>query len=107
MEIFSVKLEKKVGNFLPEVAQLVELAEQHFVGGNHLSPPQGTPTDAAWSTTKQLVGDITSPLCTGPDIAADAEAAAPGIGQGCNLGRSIRLLCEKTLPDLNSRTLSN
>ena len=59
MEIFSVKLVKKVGNFLREVVQLAELAELHFVDGDNLPPPQGTPTDVMAPTSKQLVGDVT------------------------------------------------
>ena len=98
-----MKLVKKVGNFLREVAQLVGLAEQHFIGADHLLPPQGTPSNVMAPTAKQLVGDVKSQLCTGPDIAADFEAAA----QVCKLGRSIRLLCEQTLPDLHSRNLRN
>ena len=102
-----MKLVKKVGNFLREVAQLAELAEPYFIGAYHLLPPQGTPSNVMAPTAKQLVkqlvGDVKLPLCTGPDIAADFEAAA----QVCKLGRSIRLLCEQTLPDLHSRNLRN
>ena len=97
-----MKLVKKVGNFLRELAQLAELAETHFIGADHLLPPQGIPNDVMAPTAKQLVGDVTSPLCTGLYIAADADAVA----LACKLGRSIRLLCEQTLPDLHSRTLS-
>jgi len=71
-----MKLVKKVGDFLREVAQLSELAEPHLIGAYHLLPPQRTPTDVVTPTAKQLVGDVTSPLCTGPDIATDAKAAA-------------------------------
>ena len=76
-EIFCMKLVKKIGNFLREVAQLAKLAKSHLVAANQLLPPQCTPTNVVTPTTKQLVGDFTSPLCTGPDIAAIAEAAAP------------------------------
>ena len=54
-----MKLVKKVGNFLREVVQLAELAELHFVDGDNLPPPQGTPTDVMAPTSKQLVGDVT------------------------------------------------
>ena len=77
LEIFCMKLVKKIGNFLREVAQLAKLAESHLVGAYHLLPPQHTPTYVVTPTTKQLVGDFTSSLCTGPDIATDAEAEAP------------------------------
>ena len=76
LEIFCMKLVKKIGNFLREVAQLAKLAEAHLVGAYHLLPPQHTPTYVVTPTTKQL-GDFTSSLCTGPDIATDAEAEAP------------------------------
>ena len=68
---------KKIGNFLREVVQLAKLAESHLVGANQLLPPQCTPTDVVTPTTKQLVGDFTSLLCTDPDIATDAKAEAP------------------------------
>ena len=76
-EIFCVKLMKKMGDFLQEAAQLTELAEQHLVSADHLLPPQRTPTNIVTPTAKQMVGDITSPLCTGRDIATDAEEATP------------------------------
>ena len=68
---------KKTDDFLRGLAQLTELAEPHLVGADHLLPPQRTPTDVVAPAAKQLVGNLTSPLCTGRDIATDAEAAAP------------------------------
>ena len=76
-EIFCMKPVKKTDDFLRGLAQLTELAEPHLVGADHLLPPQRTPTDIVTPTAKQPVVDVTSQLCTCPDIATDAEAAAP------------------------------
>ena len=67
---------KKVGYFLREVAQLVVNAEPHSAGADHLLPPQRTPSAVVTPTTSQIVCDLTPPLRTGPDIAADAQTAA-------------------------------
>ena len=66
---------EKVGNFLREVFYLAMLTEPHILREG-LLPPQRAPTAVVSPTTTQMVGDLTPPLRTGPDIAADAEAAA-------------------------------
>jgi hypothetical protein len=71
-----VKLVEEIGNFLWEIAKLAMLTEPHLVSADHLLPPQCTPTDVASSASSQMVGDLTPPLSSGPDIAADAQAAA-------------------------------
>ena len=75
-EIFCMKLVKKVGDFLREVAQLSELAEPHLIGADHLLPPQRTPTEVVFPTSLQMMGDLTQLQGSGPDIAADTKAAA-------------------------------
>ena len=62
-----MKLVKKVGDFLRDVTQLVKCQP---------SPVTSAHPNQCFDATKHLVGDVTQPLCTGPDIAADAEAAA-------------------------------
>ena len=52
------------------------LSEQHLVGADHLLPPQRTPTEVVVPTSSQMVGDLTPLQGPGPDIAADAKAAA-------------------------------
>jgi hypothetical protein len=75
-KVIGVKLVEEVGNFLREVAQLAVLTKPHLVGADHLLPPQRTPTDVMGPASSQMMGDLTPPLRPGPDIAADAQAAA-------------------------------
>ena len=51
--------------FFGEVAQPAELPEQHLVSAHHLLSP-----------ALKMVSDFTLELCSGPDIAEHAEAAA-------------------------------
>jgi hypothetical protein len=67
---------EEIGNFLRKAAQLAVLIEPHLVGADHLLPPQRTPANVASTASSQMVGDLTPPLRPGPDIAADAQAAA-------------------------------
>jgi hypothetical protein len=75
-KVIGVKLVEIIRNFLWEVAKLTVLAEPHLVGANHLLPSQRTPTDVSGPTSPQMVGDLTPPLRSGPDIAANAKATA-------------------------------
>jgi len=75
-EVASMKLEEEVCNFLREVAQFTELAEPHLISAHHLLPPQRPPTNIVLPPTSKMVGDLTPALRSGPNIAADAEAAA-------------------------------
>jgi len=75
-KVISVKLVEEIGNFLREIAQLAVLTETHLVGANHLLPSQRTPANISSTASSQMVGDLTPPLRSGPDIAADAQAAA-------------------------------
>ena len=71
-----MKLVQENRNFFREQANLAVLSEQHLVGADHLLPPQRTPPEVVFPTSLQVVGDLTPPQGPGPDIAADAKAAA-------------------------------
>jgi hypothetical protein len=73
-KVIGVKLVEIIRNFLWEVAKLTVLAKPHLVGANHLLPSQRTPTDVSGPTSPQMVGDLTPPLRSGPDIAANAKS---------------------------------
>jgi hypothetical protein len=75
-EVVGKKLVEKVCYFLREVTQLAVFAKTHSVCADHLLPPQSSPTTVVLPTTMQTMGDFTSPLRTGPDIASDAQTAA-------------------------------
>ena len=75
-EVVGEKLVEKVCYFLREVTQLAVCAKTHSVCADHLLPPQSSPTTVVLPTTVQTMGDFTSPLRTGPDIASDAQTAA-------------------------------
>ena len=81
-EVASIKLVEEVCNFLREVAQFTELAEPHLISAHHLLPPQRPPTNIVLPPTSKMVGDLTPALRSGPNIAADAEAAALIRGSG-------------------------
>ena len=67
---------EEVGNLFGEVAQLAVLAKPYLVGAYHLLPPQRPPANVVITPSSKMVGDLTPPLSTGPDIASDAQAAA-------------------------------
>ena len=67
---------QEICNIFREEANLAVLFEQHLVCADHLLPPQRTPTEVVFPTSSQVVGDLTPPQGPGPDIAADAKAAA-------------------------------
>jgi len=71
-----VKLVQEICNFFWEEANLSVLSEPQLVCADHLLPPQRTPTEVVFPTSSQMVGDLTPPQGPGPDIAADAKAAA-------------------------------
>ena len=71
-----VKLVQETRNFLREEVNLAVLAEPHLVSANHLLPLQRTPTEVVFPTSMPVVGDLTLQQGPGPDIAADAKAAA-------------------------------
>ena len=75
-EVASMKLVEEVCNFLQEVAQLTELAEPHLISAHHLLPSQCPRTNVVTPPASKMVGYLTPALRSGPDIAADAEAAA-------------------------------
>ena len=75
-KVFASKLVKGVSNFWGEVAQLAVLAKQYLVGANHLLSPQRPPASIVVTPSSKMVGNLTPPQSTGPDIAADAQTAA-------------------------------
>ena len=75
-KVICVKLVQEIRNFFREEANLTVLAEPHLVGADHLLPSQRTPSEVVFPASSQVVGDLTPPQGPGPDIAADAKAAA-------------------------------
>ena len=51
-------------------------AKTYLVRAHHLLPPQRPPANVVITPSSKMVGDLTQPLSTGPDIAADAQTAA-------------------------------